>query len=338
MQVVFRTESSWSIGAGHLMRCLCLADRLAAAGHDVLFLSRPAEGDLIAEIEARGFPAIRLPGAADEVEDADQCLTLMAGRPVDWVVVDHYGLGVVWEARMRVGARALLAIDDLGRPHATDLILDQNLPNPLHDGYRGGAGPVLLGPRYALIRPGFGEARAASLARRTGAISRILVSMGGTDPADYTPTALRGLMALDRDDLTVDVVIGRGNRNRESVEALCRNLPGATLHVQRPDMETLIAAADLAIGAGGTSVWERCVLGCPALVVSLAPNQAALAQAVAEAGAAIDLGWHVQAGGDRIADILRTLSPDTVIRMSAAAAGTCDGGGADRVTRAMECP
>ncbi|MCJ2136348.1 UDP-2,4-diacetamido-2,4,6-trideoxy-beta-L-altropyranose hydrolase [Methylobacterium sp. J-026] len=317
------------------MRCLCLADRLVARGHEALFLTRPAEGDLIAEIEARGFSAIRLPGAASEVEDADRCLALTAGGRVDWVVVDHYDLGAAWEARMRTGARALLAIDDLGRAHATDLILDQNLANPLHEGYRGFAGRALLGPGYALIRPGFGTLRAASLGRRTGRIGRILVSMGGTDPVDYTPTALRGLQALDRSDLMVDVVIGRNTRNRETVEALCRTLPGATLHVQRADMETLIAAADLAIGAGGTSVWERCVLGCPALIVSLAPNQVALAQGVADAGAALDLGWHAEAGGDRIAETLRRLSPDTVMRMSDRAADICNGSGADHVTDAM---
>lgn len=335
MHILVRADASRAIGAGHAMRCLCLADRLAGAGHAVTFLTCPAEGDLIAKIRAHGHDVLALEPSRDEVEDAEACLHRIGGRSVDWIVVDHYGLGTVWERRIRARAGAIMAIDDLGRPHAADLVLDQNLANPLHDGYATVTGRALLGPRYALLRPAFAEARAGSLARRDGHVGRVLVSFGGSDPTDQTPAALRALASLGRDDLAVDAVIGRANANRAAVEALCRAMPRAVLHVQRPDMETLIAAADLAIGAGGTSVWERCALGCPALVVVVAQNQAALAEAAADAGAAINLGWHAQIRPDDIAARVRALAPDALVRMSARAAAVCDGFGVERVVGEM---
>src|SRR5690606_19643046 len=141
---------------------------------------------------------------------------------------------------------------------------------------------------YALLRPAFALARPASLARRAAEkdLRRILVALGATDPDNYTAEALRGIAETGL-PVTVDVVLASAARHLEAVRSACAALPLAVqLHVDTAEMPRLMAAADLAIGAAGTSTWERCCLGLPSLLAVIADNQRQAAQAVSAAGAA----------------------------------------------------
>jgi hypothetical protein len=179
----FRADSSREIGSGHVMRCLSLADFLVARGNHCEFLCRPAPGDLIDEIERRGHTVLRMPSisgrpAIGEFDDARATAELLADLAVDWLVVDHYGLGIEWERAVGSCAQNLLVIDDIGRDHECSLLLDQNFPNPMHERYRRSlpAAKLLMGPQYALLRADFAASRPASLQRRTGVLIRVLVT------------------------------------------------------------------------------------------------------------------------------------------------------------------
>jgi UDP-2,4-diacetamido-2,4,6-trideoxy-beta-L-altropyranose hydrolase len=342
LQFVFRVDASRAVGSGHVMRCLALADCLMARGNRCAFLCRPAPGDLINEIERRGHTVIRIPAASGvamfETDDARATAERLSGLAIDWLVVDHYGLGFEWEHAVGVGARNLLVIDDIGRDHECTLLLDQNWPNPMHDHYRRtlSESMLLLGPRYALLRAEFAASRATALQRRTGALDRILVSMGGSDPTNATAKALAGLGAAWQDGWHVDAVIGAGNPHRESIETICSRLPAATLHIQASNMAQLMTAADCAIGAGGSTTWERCCLGLPSLVSILSSDQIPIATAVALDGAQALVGRDHEAS---IADYTRemsALSPARLLAMSAAAARICDGLGASRVAEQLQ--
>jgi UDP-2,4-diacetamido-2,4,6-trideoxy-beta-L-altropyranose hydrolase len=273
-----------------------------------------------------------------ETDDARATCERLAGLAVDWLIVDHYGLGIEWEQAVGVCARNLLVIDDIGRDHECTLLLDQNWPNPMHDHYRRtlAESSLLLGPQYALLRAEFAASRATALQRRTGALDRILVSMGGSDPTNATAKALAGLEAAWQDSWHVDAVIGAGNPHRESIETICSRLPAATLHIQASNMAQLMTAADCAIGAGGSTTWERCCLGLPSLVSILSNDQIPIATAVARDGAQSLVGRDHEAS---IADYTRemsALSPARLLAMSAAAARICDGLGAGRVTEQLQ--
>ena len=179
-----------------------------------------------------------------------------------------------------------MAIDDLAdRHHDCDLLLDQNLQEP---GRYAGLVPVncqvLLGPRYALLRPQFAAER-RRLRPREGKAARLLVFFGGADAGAETLKALEAIRLIDRPGLTVDIVIGQTNPHRATIEAACHALPGFTFHCQVGNMASLMADADLFIGAGGTSSWERCCIGLPALVIATADNQIAQSLTLANAGA-----------------------------------------------------
>lgn len=357
MRVAFRVDASLRIGSGHVMRCLALADYLKAAGAVCCFVAREHEGHLGSTILERGHglsllspvtPKPDMQGYAawlgtDWQTDATQTLRQLPNQGIDWMVVDHYGLDRRWEANVRQASHHLLVIDDLAdRPHCCDLLLDQNLGHAALDyaeltseGTR-----LLIGPLHALMRPGFGQLREATIARRftVKQPTRLLVSLGGVDAGNVTGQLLEVLAQLPNACITsLDVVLGKQAPHQEAVRAVSRrlNIP-CKLHVGTPHMARLVAEVDAAIGATGVSAWERCALGLPSLLVVLAENQRSGAQALVNSGAALWLGES-----DRIIDELprawqRLQDPDVYREMHTRAATVADGRGAERVAAAMK--
>ena len=351
-KVAIRVDASTQIGTGHFMRCLALAAGLRQRGARVRLLSRHAPAHLADLARGEGHELAMLGNGAG-VEDARELAhsawlgtssaadardtTRALGDGVwDWLVVDHYALDARWESALRGAARRILVIDDLAdRPHDCDLLLDQNL-HP-DDGARyGGKVPaacrLLLGPRYALLREEFARVRAGTRSR-TGEVGRILVFFGGVDAGGHTRRAIEAIAALGVPDLEVDVVVGAQHATRAAIESRCAEL-GYRCHVQTPRMATLMAEADLALGAGGTASWERCCLGLPALVQPVAENQNQLVENAALAGLqhAPDCG-----AGATLSDHLRSLLANPLLLRALSRNGmrAVDGRGVQRVLRAM---
>ncbi len=276
------------------MRCLTLADTLRDAGCETTFVCRDLFGNLADSVAARGHRLALLPaGEASELEDAAETVRALGGRVPPWVVVDHYGLGAVWERAARVaGASRIVAIDDMAdRAHDCDLLIDQNLRPDLGNAYRTlvPAGcAVLSGPRHALLRPEFAEARRT--ARPRTAVRRVLILFGGSDPFDLTSRALSELAEVLGPEVALDVVAGPSNPHTQSLREACARLPQALFHATVDSPAQLMAEADLGIGSPGSATWERCALGLPAVLVAFAGNQIAVGEAVAASGAAECLG------------------------------------------------
>jgi len=346
MKAAFRVDASFQLGSGHVMRCLALARALREEGASCRFVCRELPGHLGARIAAEGFELALLPAdgeaaAMDERGDAEATIEALRGS-VDVLIVDHYALDARWEQALQPHAGKLVAIDDLAdRPHVVQMLIDQNVGRRAE--HYAGLVPadcrVLAGPRYAMLREEFRRQREFSLAhRRDASMRKIVISMGGGDPADATLHALEGLGRAELpDDCLVVVVLGAQATSGARVRAQARRSPwpSAFLHDVK-DLASPLAACDLAIGAAGVSALERCCLGLPSLLVVLADNQRAGAQALAERGAAIVLG-----GPDEIADaipgvIQDVLAKDTWRAMSSAASNVCDGLGLQRVRICIE--
>lgn len=279
------------------MRCYSLADELHRQGATVTFICRSMPGDAIAWLRSQGFAVCELGGGAHpadgtvsaehdpyrlpvslETEIAEVCEQLAGIASADWLVVDHYALDVRWESAMRPFVGKILCIDDLAnRAHDCDLLLDQNYFGNAQQRYSGlipvSASP-LLGPRYALLRPEFAAAR-CSHQSRDGTVRRLLVFMGGGDSANLTGVVLDalGCLRLRHGVLEVDVVLGGSNPHVPAICSRCADLPWIHLHYQTSDMAGLMAKTDLAIGAAGSTNWERACLGLPSLVFAVADNQ-----------------------------------------------------------------
>lgn len=338
MRIAIRADASAAVGSGHVMRCGSLADALRENGHAIDFVSRGLPVHLADDLRRRGHGLLALAsGPVTEAEDAAESLR-RAGTP-DWWVIDHYALGQPWEDAVRRGSVRLLAIDDIGRPHDTDLLLDQNLQGTPDDRYADRVPPHctrLLGPRYALLRAEFAQAR-STVAPRDGRVRRLLVFLGGMDADNVTERVLLAVRAARLPDIGVDIVVGAGHPALERLQALACKLPNARCHVQTTRMVDLMAQADLAVGAGGTATWERCALGVPTLALCIADNQRDLLDASSRAGIVYVPDSSDQGNPATLAMHLRALVGNTALRrwLSRNAYECVDGNGARRVAAAM---
>lgn len=272
--------------------------------------------------------------------DAKNAFEVLAGMPkLSWLIVDHYALDTRWEQQMRPFTDNIMIIDDLAdRPHDCDLLLDQNHYEGMerrYDGLVPDHCEKLLGPRYALLRPEFASAR-ETLRHRDGRVRRIFVFFGGSDLSDETAKALEAIRLLNRTEIAVDVVVGASNPQGDRIREICQGMPNTDFHLQVENMAELMAAADLAIGAGGTTTWERCCLGLPSIVLVLADNQREVAEAMSAAGAIRNVGWHADVTSTGLAEVLRMAlaSPDDLNAMSERSFAIMGGrGGASGVER-----
>ncbi|MFP4453939.1 MAG: UDP-2,4-diacetamido-2,4,6-trideoxy-beta-L-altropyranose hydrolase, partial [Desulfobacterales bacterium] len=308
MKIAIRVDSSLQIGTGHVMRCLTLADALKAKGAKVVFVCREHPGHLCDKIAGKGFEVFRLESGSDNdslqadsfalthaswlgtSQSVDVTKTIAAlhdNAPWDWIIVDHYALDHCWESAMCKVANNIMVIDDLAdRKHECDLLLDQNYfqePEKRYESLLLEHCKTLLGPKYALLRPEFREARKFCRMRGNG-IARILVYFGGNNPDNLTGMALEALSTPELEHLLVEAVIGPNNQHQEQLEKQAKNRPGTRLHVQPENFTELMLRADFCIGAGGTTTWERLCLGLPSLVITVAQNQEPFTRELDEAG------------------------------------------------------
>lgn len=281
-------------------------------------------------------------------QDVAQCLEVLAKagiNGVSWIVADHYGLDACWESQLLAGlprtdaAPKLLVIDDLAdRPHQADLLLDQNFfGEATHQRYQEllqSQCRQLLGPHYALLGPEYAQLH--QLVPPRTELRRVLVFFGGVDPSNLTGQALEALMAPELADLAVDVVLGLQSPHYKAVADLVASRPHTSLHGPLPSLAGLIARADLAIGAGGATTWERACLGLPSLVVAIAANQLPLAEALDQAGHLQLLGVGASVTAEQIRSALLSLT--SLRKPEKAPLALTDGWGAPRLAMAMLGP
>lgn len=319
VDVVFRCDASPVIGMGHLMRCLSSAETLAWAGWRVAFAASP---------ETAALPALATSGY--ELRDA----AVLAG---DWAVFDHYGIGASEERAARRFAAGVAAFEDIpGRIHDADILLDPTPERQAHaySSLVPNMARILTGAAMAQIHPRWRSARANSVARRRGTARRIIVSMGATDPSNVSARVLSCLRE-SCPTVEVDVVLSSAARHLETIRAGLR--ANETLHVDAPDLPDLLAQADLAIGAAGSSCFERALMGLPSIIVQLADNQGDLIGPFDRAGAAQAVTVDVLNTPDSFGECIRMLAADEqrLFTMSQRAAALVDGRGTQRLLAAL---
>jgi UDP-2,4-diacetamido-2,4,6-trideoxy-beta-L-altropyranose hydrolase len=367
VNVVIRADAAVHIGSGHVMRCLTLADELRSCGAKVTFICRDWEGHLQKHIESKGYRCFLLKRPSEDYsepsneyaawlgvskeQDAAETLALIhehiatnriehiATNRIDWCITDHYGIDAEWHGIVRQKVHQIMVIDDIANRHYDcDVLLDQNLYDNPEKRYQSRVPAncrLLLGPKYALLRPEFREARERLGARlvRNGEIKRIMVFFGGSDPTNETAKAVKALQILNRKDIKSDIIVGIANPHREEIEQLCAQTPNLHFHCQVSNMADFMTQADLALGAGGSTTWERCCLGLPTLAVIIAENQAEMTETAARHGLQWNLGWNAQVSPGSIAEAIENCArlPGKVELYSRNGYETVDGLGAKRI-------
>jgi UDP-2,4-diacetamido-2,4,6-trideoxy-beta-L-altropyranose hydrolase len=307
MRVVFRVDASLQMGTGHVMRCLTLAKVLKGNGVNVEFICRKHEGNLIDKIRSNGFNTFELELLEDnkvdnklfyshwlgstQQQDAKDCLSVLQLGKVHLLIVDHYGIDEDWQQDLKAYYDKLMVIDDLAdRKHQCDILLDQTFGCQQRD-YESlvpTSCKLLLGSQYALLRPEFIKWRQYSLERRKHPVfKQLLINMGGVDVKNITEKIVKELKSCKLpSDLSIVVVMGAAAPHLKSVIAQVNDLPYNTeVEIDVKNMAEIMANSDIAIGASGTTTWERCCLGVPSIQMVLANNQIEVAKKLDSVGA-----------------------------------------------------
>ena len=333
--VIIRTDASPNIGGGHVMRCMTLADYLHKLGWTCVFK--------IGHQTLETVPALEQSDHHTEILDANnvfnpEALAMSDDREIDLIIIDHYDIGINYEQKCRALAKRIFVFDDLAnRVHDCDILLDQTFGR-LSEEYKTlvpNTCQVLTGSKYILLRPQFFEKRKESLAarRERNTINRVFISIGMTDFDNVTSRALQGIEQYPM-DLSVDVVLGPTAPHLEKVQRQASKMSQSVqVHIGVDDIASLLASADIAIGAGGSAAWERCCLGLPTLTFYTADNQARVIKELASFGAIEELQLDGISEPDQIAERLKYFSSnkDSFKKMSDIAAKVCDGKGPERL-------
>jgi UDP-2,4-diacetamido-2,4,6-trideoxy-beta-L-altropyranose hydrolase len=330
-RILFVADAGATIGGGHVMRCLTLAEALTRAGAASTFVATPAAAAVLDVFAQGSVEVIARPDEMSASELAAAGAEMALGRGAAAIVADHYGFGPKDEMLLAEVAPRLLIMDDLRRRHPAGIVLDPALGRRAAD-YPGRE--VLAGPGFALVRPAFAARRSESLARRAkgGRPARVLVALGLTDAGALTARVVAALLPV-LGDVALDVVMGDVAPSRREIEALARSDPRVVVHIDAQDMASLTANADVGVGAGGSSVFERAVVGLPSLAIVVADNQEQNVASLAAAGAAIAIAPPSADFNERLLAGFGALMSDASLRagMTAKAAALCDGLGAERV-------
>lgn len=354
MNVVFRVDASNLIGTGHLIRCRTLANELKLRGAHICFVTRKHSGHLSEALVCEGFQVELLPepdgmgceagyagwlGVSQE-KDARQTIDALKGLVCDLLVVDHYALDSIWESLLREHASKIMVVDDLAnRAHDCDVLLDQNYSLAGPERYRpwvSASCQLLLGPRYALLHPEYAQAR-ERMAPKAESIKRVLIYMGGSDTPNMTRIALEALSTNRLHHLEVDVVIGSNFIHRDEVIRFAKSRPNTKVFGQQPHLATLMASADLAIGAGGATTWERLCMDLPSLVICTADNQIPATEVMAsfELIKYLGIAKHVTVEAIRQAVEEELVAVERIGKQRKHSAIVVDGMGAQRVAEIL---
>lgn len=358
MRIGVRVDTSSAIGGGHLQRCLSLAHALRDCGAVVQFVLRDLGLDGAGQVRAAGFAARGLPapaphdahdtdvphghwaGVAWTVDAGQTCAALSddaAGTP-DWVVVDHYAFDARWHRAVADALGCKVAvIDDLAdRALAGDLLIDHNV-SPDHRSkfaHRWPASaPLLGGPRFALLNPAYAASRRHAVANHVRSIG---IFLGSSDPAHLSELAWRACRTVARFPGPIEVVTTRANPARESLAQALQGDPQARLIEDLPDLAAFFARHDVQIGAGGGASWERCCIGAPSVLMTVAANQRVVVPQLDALGVAIGLPMNadVQAVGEAVLELIDG-PVERRQEMSDKAKALVDGMGARRVALSM---
>ncbi len=329
------------------MRCLSLAENLSNIGAELFFICRKNPGDLREKIIKKGFQFFQLESnqqpspdrrlfhsnwlTSTQERDARQTVEVIGKINADWLIVDHYAIDYEWEMKVGPAVRNIMVIDDLAdRKHYCHVLLDQTPGrNPMH--YANLVPDfctLLLGPEFSLLRPEFASWRPFSMERRANSKFRnLLISMGGIDIENHTGKILHRLSALELPDgFHITVVLGCNAPHIEKVKMIAGSLNcSISILIDIQNMAEIMSNSDVAIGAAGTTSWERCCMGLPTIQFVLAENQQFLAKELVKRRAAL-----IADDLDALQSLL-TDAPKWIKKLSVSSARITDGKGANRV-------
>lgn len=333
--LLIRADANIHIGTGHVMRCLALAQAWQDNGGIATFLMAPGSPSLEQRICSERMNVLTITEQPGSDEDAKFTADCAKKNESSWIVVDGYQFGADYQKIIKDHNCRVLFIDDFGHAdhYYADIVLNQNIY--ADTSFYKNLEPYtrfLFGTQYVLLRKEF--LKWAGYKREIPEVARkVLVTFGGGDPDNITLKIIDALKKIKIDGLEVIAVIGGGSQSYETLKQSVKKHPGFSIRKNVENMPELMAWADVAISAGGSTCWELAFTGLPNCIITLSADQELIASELSKQGVSIALGRL-----DEITDlsIIHTISeliysPDKRITMSQKGKRIIDGNGAHRV-------
>ncbi len=339
-KILIRADANAEIGTGHVMRCLALAQAWQDAGGSAVFFMAETTPAISARLTAERCIVEVVPVIRGSLEDAELVRKTARKYRADWVVIDGYKFGEEYQTRIRCDGNELLCIDDYGgsSQYSADIILNQNVTaDDSWYGARCQNTKLLLGPRYCLLRREFAPWR--EWKRKISVVGRsVLLSLGGSTSAEVAVRVMESLDRVTVDGLQVLFAIGGSSENVGMLKrSAARFASKITTQVDVSDMAQLISSADIAVSAAGSTCWELCHLGLPAVLLDLAANQTPVASELQRQGCALYAGNAQSFDPAELTNTVQELLMSQKLRttLSQRSRKLVDGLGAERVISAM---
>lgn len=363
MQIVFRADASIDQGTGHVMRCLSLARHLMKAGHQCAFITQAFLPEVIEKISSAGCKLHYLPeyleAEFDEISsenylgwlkrpimnDAFETCAILRKFDYDIIIADHYAINAVWMEKVQENVRKTVIIDDLAnRSHLCDLLIDQNYGRSKHDYFDvvPSSTILLVGTEYVFIDENFYRLRANNIKERLNRLPRVLnVCLGGIDKDNATLEVLKTLEKIKEiQSWKIEVILQSASPNIQEITDYIDKMTIETyIFIDCKDMAAAFSRADLAIGAGGVTLWERCCLGLPSVLVTIADNQKPAAYAISRTSAVEYCGdIRDKSWSKKLKEIIKLLAKNSsmITSMSLEASKICDGKGLYKVCNEIQ--
>lgn len=336
--LLFRADASAAMGTGHVMRCIALAQAWKDAGGNAVFAMAQSTESIRRRVANESCDILVVPFAMGSEEDLRHTIALAQKHNCEWVVVDGYQFDADYQSGLKAVALKVVFLDDYGHSqhYSADVVLNQNLSaSPALYPNRESQTRLILGPRYALLRREF---NAWGNWERTifPNCRRVLVTMGGSDERNVTATIIKGLCLSAIEDLEATVLVGGSNPYVKELQYIAAQ-SSIKIRLLRDisNVGELMASADVAISAAGTTCWELCLLGLPSVLIDVADNQTAVAKELHSRGCAIHIGRDI--APEAVAENIKRLFNDYELRQSLSRCSRelVDGKGASRVVSVL---
>lgn len=288
--ILIRVDASAKIGIGHLMRCIALAQALKKKDYNVIFVSRKLDFASEDILSRHDFNLELLEDDIDENKDGDLTSQIAQNHGARCIMVDHYGLQEDFRTLLKNKGFHLLVVDDILKQSriTADIILNQNIGaqslEPVYRKIAPEAKAFLLGEKYVMFRSEilsrgesirFLRTRKLEVLQQKKRNPNILVTFGGTDSLGLSPRIIEVFKNIPS-DLFQQIYVVLGSNVSSSVltatKTAMRNFPVVNLFIN-PDMAALMEDADVAVTAGGSTVYELAFMGVAQVILKIAENQ-----------------------------------------------------------------
>jgi len=332
IRVLFRPDAGPSAGLGHVRRCLSLAAALQALGAECSWLL--TDGDNVTrQLIRSGNYDVEFAHISEDDRDLKEIISLIRRGEFSVAVVDSYRLKGDHLLRLREEGLFVVCIDDLAQyPFPCQLVVNSRIQaSQLPYSSSSGDTRFLLGSEYALLSPEFWH---LPNRKPSKGVQSVVLTLGGLDPHNLMPRLIRGF-----DDVPVAFdlrcIVGPFFQNRADIETAAKSCRRKIVFVESVrSVCDVMREADLAVSAGGQTLFELAAVGTPTIAIQVADNQAGNLRDFADKGIIRFVGRFSDPDLMRVvSDAVSSLanSGQTRLKMSEIGMRLIDGLGAERV-------